>query len=49
MGGNEGVAEVVAAGSKVKNLTIGDWVIPDSKAFGIHYYYYYYYYYYCYK
>jgi len=34
VGGNEGVAEVVAAGSKVKNLTVGDWVIPDTKAFG---------------
>jgi len=34
VGGNEGVAEVVATGSKVKNLTIGDWVIPDTKAFG---------------
>jgi len=34
VGGNEGVAEVIAAGSKVKNLTVGDWVIPDTKAFG---------------
>jgi len=34
VGGNEGVAEVVAAGNKVKNLTVGDWVIPDTKAFG---------------
>ncbi|KAG4103110.1 hypothetical protein H8356DRAFT_1073110 [Neocallimastix lanati (nom. inval.)] len=34
IGGNEGVAEVVAAGSKIKNMTIGDWVIPDTKAFG---------------
>ncbi|KAL6609050.1 hypothetical protein U3516DRAFT_872911 [Neocallimastix sp. 'constans'] len=33
IGGNEGVAEVVAAGSKIKNMTIGDWVIPDTKAF----------------
>jgi len=34
VGGNEGVAEVVAAGSKIKNLTVGDWVIPDIKAYG---------------
>jgi len=34
VGGNEGVAEVVEAGRKVKNLSVGDWVIPDTKAFG---------------
>jgi len=34
VGGNEGVAEVVAVGPKVQNLVVGDWVIPDTKAFG---------------
>ncbi|KAJ3056457.1 hypothetical protein HK097_006776 [Rhizophlyctis rosea] len=34
IGGNEGVAEVVAVGERVKNLTVGDWVIPTKTAIG---------------
>ncbi|OWA50080.1 Trans-2-enoyl-CoA reductase, mitochondrial [Hypsibius exemplaris] len=32
--GNEGVAEVIGVGSAVKNVKIGDWVIPSINAFG---------------
>ena len=34
VGGNEGVAVVTAIGSNVKNLVIGDWVIPFRAGFG---------------
>lgn len=33
-GGNEGVAEVVAAGANVKGLSKGDWVVPGNAPFG---------------
>lgn len=32
--GNEGVFEVVSVGKSVTNLKAGDWVLPNSKAFG---------------
>lgn len=34
VGGNEGVAEVISVGDKVKNLKRGDWVIQRSPGFG---------------
>ncbi|KAI8819495.1 uncharacterized protein EV422DRAFT_534946 [Fimicolochytrium jonesii] len=34
IGGNEGVAEVIAAGSDIKGLKVGDWVIPEDSGFG---------------
>ncbi|TID25223.1 Alcohol dehydrogenase superfamily zinc-containing [Venturia nashicola] len=34
VGGNEGVAEVIAAGEKVKGFKKGDWVIQRSPGFG---------------
>ncbi|KAF2086623.1 NAD(P)-binding protein [Saccharata proteae CBS 121410] len=34
VGGNEGVAEVISAGSGVKNLAKGDWVIMKQPGFG---------------
>ena len=34
VGGNEGVAEVIAAGEKVKNVRKGDWVIQKAPGFG---------------
>src|ERR1700712_2555326 len=34
VGGNEGVAEVIAAGGKVKGLKKGDWVIMKGPGFG---------------
>ena len=34
VGGNEGVAEVIAAGDKVKGIKRGDWVIQKSPGFG---------------
>ena len=33
-GGNEGVAVVQAVGSSVKNIKVGDWVLPDKAASG---------------
>ncbi len=32
--GNEGVARVVAVGSAVEGLAVGDWVVPNVAAFG---------------
>ncbi|ORX91168.1 NAD(P)-binding protein [Basidiobolus meristosporus CBS 931.73] len=34
IGGNEGVAEVIAVGADVKGFKIGDWVIPSKPGFG---------------
>lgn len=34
VGGNEGVAQVVEVGSKVKSLKLGDWVIPRDAGLG---------------
>ncbi|KAG9453859.1 hypothetical protein H6P81_006763 [Aristolochia fimbriata] len=34
VGGYEGVGEVYAVGSAVRNLSIGDWVIPSPPSFG---------------
>jgi trans-2-enoyl-CoA reductase len=34
VGGNEGVAEVLAVGSGVKGLSVNDWVIPARPGFG---------------
>lgn len=34
VGGNEGVAEVLAVGNKVKSLAKGDWVIQKAPGFG---------------
>ncbi|KAK9721280.1 mitochondrial 2-enoyl thioester reductase [Basidiobolus ranarum] len=34
IGGNEGVAEVISVGTEVKDLTVGDWVIPSKPGFG---------------
>lgn len=34
MGGNEGVAQIVEVGSKVKSLKLGDWVIPKDAGLG---------------
>jgi hypothetical protein len=34
VGGNEGVAEVLAVGSKVKGIAVDDWVIPAKPGFG---------------
>lgn len=34
IGGNEGVAEVVSIGNSVKDVSVGDWVLPVTKAFG---------------
>jgi len=34
VGGNEGVAEVLAVGSKVTGLAVNDWVIPAKPGFG---------------
>lgn len=34
VGGYEGVGEVYAIGSAVKNLAPGDWVIPSPPSFG---------------
>ncbi|KAI8817843.1 uncharacterized protein EV422DRAFT_603614 [Fimicolochytrium jonesii] len=34
IGRNEGVAEVIAAGSDIKGLKVGDWVIPEDSGFG---------------
>ncbi|XP_029360647.1 enoyl-[acyl-carrier-protein] reductase, mitochondrial isoform X2 [Echeneis naucrates] len=34
VGGNEGVAQVVEIGSRVKSLKIGDWVIPKDAGLG---------------
>lgn len=35
VGGNEGVAQIVEVGSKVKSLKLGDWVIPKNAGIGI--------------
>lgn len=35
IGGNEGVAEVLAAGSAVADFKPGDWVIPAKPGFGM--------------
>jgi hypothetical protein len=34
VGGNEGVGEVLAVGSGVKNINIGDWVLMASAGLG---------------
>lgn len=34
VGGSEGVAEVLAVGSQVKNVAVNDWVIPAKPGFG---------------
>jgi trans-2-enoyl-CoA reductase len=34
VGGNEGVAEIISVGEKVKNLKKGDWVIMQKPGFG---------------
>lgn len=34
VGGNEGVAQIVEIGSKVKSLKLGDWVIPKDAGLG---------------
>jgi hypothetical protein len=34
VGGNEGVAEVLAFGADVKDYAVGDWVIPAEPGFG---------------
>jgi trans-2-enoyl-CoA reductase len=34
IGGNEGVAKIIALGPGVKGLKVGDWVIPASPGFG---------------
>jgi len=34
VGGNEGVAKVTGVGSAVKDLSVGDWVIPANPGFG---------------
>lgn len=34
VGGNEGVAIVEQVGSGVKNLKVGDWVLPNNPPFG---------------
>ena len=34
IGGNEGVSRVESIGSAVKNLKVGDWVIPSVAGFG---------------
>ncbi|TPX67739.1 hypothetical protein SpCBS45565_g03641 [Spizellomyces sp. 'palustris'] len=34
VGGNEGLAEVIAAGDDVTDLKVGDWVIPPASGFG---------------
>ncbi|KAL2920090.1 mitochondrial 2-enoyl thioester reductase [Polyrhizophydium stewartii] len=35
VGGNEGVGEVLATGSRVSTLKPGDWVIPLNRSFGL--------------
>lgn len=35
VGGYEGVGEVYAVGSGVKDLSVGDWVIPSPPSSGI--------------
>lgn len=32
VGGNEGVGEIMAVGSAVKELTVGDWAVPVPAA-----------------
>ena len=34
VGGNEGVAEVIAVGDQIKDLKVGDWVITGKSGFG---------------
>lgn len=34
VGGNEGVAQIMEVGSKVKSLKLGDWVIPKDAGTG---------------
>ncbi len=34
VGGNEGVGEVLATGSEVKDLAVKDWVLPAKPGFG---------------
>ncbi|CAG8463849.1 110_t:CDS:10 [Diversispora eburnea] len=34
VGGNEGVAEVIAVGENIKDIKVGDWVIMNKNAFG---------------
>ncbi|RHZ45394.1 hypothetical protein Glove_680g40 [Diversispora epigaea] len=34
IGGNEGVAEVIAVGENIKDIKVGDWVIMNNSAFG---------------
>ncbi|RGB27859.1 hypothetical protein C1646_717548 [Rhizophagus diaphanus] len=34
VGGNEGVAEVIAVGEQIKDLNVGDWVIMGRSGFG---------------
>lgn len=34
VGGNEGVAQIVEVGRKVKSLKLGDWVIPKDAGLG---------------
>lgn len=36
VGGNEGVAQIVEVGSKVKSLKLGEWVIPKDAGLGKH-------------
>lgn len=35
VGGYEGVGEIQAVGSAVKDFSLGDWVIPSPLSFGI--------------
>lgn len=35
IGGYEGVGEIQAVGSAVKDFSLGDWVIPSPPSFGI--------------
>lgn len=36
VGGNEGVAEIIAIGDNVKSLQVGDWVVMGRSGFGEH-------------
>lgn len=38
VGGNEGVAQIVEVGSKVKSIKLGDWVIPKDAGLGKNFY-----------
>lgn len=36
IGGNEGVGEVMAVGSKVEDINVGDWVLMANSGLGNH-------------